>query len=456
MTNLSEQVAQGHGITVPADFLPLLEDFDKLESLFKTVGLTTLGLDSNVLNEYRYFARALVDMLKLGAPGAADSAELDSDFYTARARAETAYSAALCDTIDNLHMHVQGSLKRISQEYPAFDMVPLLGDDFFKSVRAALGWVEAEIARSREDRSARKAIYQGIATSTQLTKVIELARALPWLNAAAPGSLNSESWLEKILNGIQNEEFSLHYQPKRCVEKNTVMGAEGLMRWVKTKTNSHISIPPGLFIAKAEETGAIHMLGELVLEEACKTLGRWKDLPVFCDFSLSINVSPIQLIDPDFASKLKIKLETYKVPPKKLELEITEDVLIRDKKSAARHLEELKDLCTFTIDDFGKGSTEFQYLAEFPISTIKIDRSILVDALRTTECCDSSDINRYKKLIFGIAGLAKSIDTNVVLEGVEIDRALKLAKEAGITTYQGFINDGYPVSLQEFENLFCQ
>lgn len=461
MNDASMPVAPSHGFIVPNDLVKLLDDFNKLELLYKAVGLFNLGMDANVLNEYRYFARGLVDLLHSHARTDLDNDKKSQAIQDARGRAETAYSAALCDTIDNLHMYVQGCINAINQAFPTFSISTVIGKENHGKALDALRWLGEEISRSREDRTERKAIYQSIATSIQLVQVIDFAHSFPKINAAATDSAanntreNPESWLNKIHHGLEKEQFTLHYQPKRNVTSHNVIGAEALLRWQIGTKDKPSFIPPVHFIPKAEESGAIYALGAFVLEEACKTLAAWRNDPELAELTLSVNVSPTQLLDPDFSSNLIALMDHHQVPTGKLELEITEDVLISDKDKAARHIDKLKN-CKFSIDDFGKGSTEFDYLAHFSIDTIKIDRSILENAImHDGECEDGSwakpKKNRHRQLIKGIVGLAQGVEANVVLEGVEGEIGLQIAKDANVSVYQGYHDDGKPVSLDRFE-----
>lgn len=461
MNDATTPVVSSTGFTVPSDLVQLLEDFNKLESLYKAVGLFNLGMDANVLNEYRYFARALVDLLHCYSKTKGLSAAKTKAILEAQGRAETAYSAALCDTIDNLHMYVNGCLKSITETFPTFSISNLVGKKEHDTAIDALLWLSKEISRSREDRNERKSIYQSIARSSKLKKLIKFAHSFPKINAAAAGSVGnatgggSASWLDKIIQALLNGQFCLYYQPKRQVDTGKVTGAEALLRWqVGTHTTPNF-ISPAHFIPKAEDSGAIHALGDFVLKEACEVLNKWKDIPEFKDLTLSVNVSPTQLLDNDFSSKLNDLMREQSVPKDKLELEITEDVLIRDKNQAARHIDKLKN-CTFSIDDFGKGSTEFDYLAHFSIDTIKIDRSILEDAIRHNgEFEDGSSAkpkrNRHELLIKGIVGLAEGMEAKVVLEGVEDEVGLKIAKDASVGVYQGYHDGGRPMPLSSFE-----
>ncbi len=430
-----------------------LADFNKLESLFKAAGLMTLGLDSNVLNEYRYFARAIMDMVK----------HMDDintqQFDQARGRAETASSAALCDTVDNVYYYIRKSTLKIANKFPAFNTLEYLTSVDQPKAFEYLNWLEVEITQSREDRSKRKDIYQKIAGHDNFKQLIKLAREMPKINAAAPGSHVPDSWLKKILDGLANSEFELFFQPKRLVRSGEVIGAEVLLRWFKA--NGSVSIPPMVFIKAAEKCGAIHMLGDFVIKKACETLFKWSHQPILQDLILSINVSPIQLEDLDFSEKLMAQIKLSKVKHKKLELEITEDVLIKEKKLAARHLNSL-DNCLISVDDFGKGSTEFTYLAEFQFDYIKVDRSLLTDALdyvpkkfRSDDSAHDKDCNdesSYEKLIKGIVALSEGVGARVVVEGVQDKRGLNLMEKLNVDIYQGYYDGGKPMALESFED----
>ena len=442
---------------VPLGLGPLLGDFDKLELLYKSAGLMNLGLDANVLNEYRYFARALVDLIKSHAN--------ESERDLALARAETAHSAALCDTVDNIHLHARSSLTKIRDTYPAFDLTGHLYRAELADVFDDLKWLEKEISRSREDRSARKSIYQDIANDPRFARIIDLAQELPKINGAAPASLAPDSWLKKILAGLENGEFRLEFQPKRDSQTHRIVGAEALLRW--SKANGTVNISPAIFIPKAEETGAIHMLGDFVIDKACEALGSWHKNPKLSHLKLSINVSPTQLIDPDFSANLIKKLVHHSISHEKFEIEITEEVLIRDKVGAARHIAALKN-CRLAVDDFGKGSTEFQYLAEFKVHTIKLDRSLIVDALYDNAANSKIDPlplghdpervvtrNRraYRTLVEGIVALGKAVGAEIVAEGVEDESYLDMINVLKIPVYQGFVKNGKPKSVLAFEQL---
>lgn len=446
--------------SVPGDLVKLFEDFNKLESLYKAASLFNLGMDANVLNEYRYFARGLVDLLHCHAKAEIHSVAMDKEIKEARDRVETAYSVALCDTIDNVHLYVRSCINTIKINFPTFSISKLIGKEIHEEALNALEWIGKEISRSRENRAGRKEIYQAIAESNELQNLLNLAHKFPIIEAAAadyPRKESAEDWLDKISGALEDKKITLYYQPKREVSTGKVIGAEALLRWTlgKTPEGDPIFLPPVFFIPRAEASGAIHVLGSFVLTEACKVLARWQEMPAFENLTLSVNVSPTQLTNPDFSSDLNKLMERYQTRPAYLELEITEDVLIRDKNMAACHIHNLK-ACNFSIDDFGKGSTEFDYLAHFPIETIKIDRSILENAIRhNADCEDESSEepkkNRHKLLITGIVGLARGVEADVVLEGVEREIGLQIAKDAGISTYQGYYDGGEPMTLDSFE-----
>ena len=428
----------------------LVEDFDKLESLFKESGIFNLGLASNVLNEYRYYARALIDTFKYRND--------DLQYELAYARLQTAYSTALVDTVDNVHYYVRKGLATLQSDYPDFDVMGFLQAAGLWDGMDSIKWVETEISKSREDRGTRKAAYQAIAINENFRRIVSLGREIPKMLAAGPSSRQPDSWLRKILQGLEAGEFELAYQPKRHVADGKVFGAEALLRW--RRGSSKINISPSLFIPKAEASGAIHMLGNYVIEQACTTLARWNKNPKLAALVLSINVSPIQFIDPGFSSNVLNALSKHGVDRDRLELEITEEVLIEDKDSVNRHLSMLRGV-RLAVDDFGKGSTEIQYLADFAFNSIKVDRTLLLDALdfpegddlgRVSDETTAREENSYERLIRGIVGLSAGVNAEVVVEGVEDQTGMALLSRCGIRAYQGYFDNGTPVSLLDFED----
>lgn len=412
----------------------LLTSFNSLEEVFKNANLALLKLDTNVLNEYRYFARALVEIFQ-------DCGKFD-DAY---GKAHTAYSAALCDTIDNIHLYVESSLKTIQAAHPNFRLI-----DFLKSIQLDdslkfLSSTQNIISSSRKQRTQRPDLYLSFAETGDFKELVKFSLALPRIMAAAPSGTKEIGWLEKIFDGLEKKEFSLYFQPKKNIENENIFGAEALLRW--HHGDSHVSISPAVFIPKAEESGAIHALGEFVISEAVNTLVKWGNSEKFKDIVLSINVSASQFDDIDFTSRLAELLRKNNIPQEKLQLELTEDVLVKDKGAVKRQLRSIPR-CGLAVDDFGKGSTEFLYLADFNVNTVKIDRELYLRAI------DGDGKERCQLLLKGINSLSQQMNADVVVEGVESQDGIDLLRGIGISSYQGYYKDGKPKSLEDFETYF--
>lgn len=428
----------------------LYKEFDNLEQVFKASTLINLGLAENVLNEYRYLARALVDMKNN------KEEKKNIEFHQALGRAEAAFSSALCDTIDNVHMYVNASLKYLRETYPYFKTSEHI--DNYSALMESRRIIENVVSNTRFDRSNRKSQYLKLAVEQDFKNLVVLAQEMPKLLGLAPSSLVADPWHERILYGLENDEFVIYLQPKRNVESFSIVGAEALLRWNENKQHP---ISPAIFIPEAERNGTIIPLGKWVIERVISMLREWKERPELRDLVISVNVSPCQLLDVNFQDYVLNAIGSDDDLLKKIELEITEDVLISDKKSAGSQLMGIG--CDIAVDDFGKGSTEFQYLADFSIHTIKIDKSI-IDMLSAYAQKANEDDNQtieyplapqYKKLIKGVSALGNGVGAKVVAEGVETEKVLSDIKEAGILIYQGYYNNGRPIPVSEFEKLAC-
>jgi diguanylate cyclase (GGDEF)-like protein/PAS domain S-box-containing protein len=227
---------------------------------------------------------------------------------------------------------------------------------------------------------------------------------------------------------LERGEFALHYQPKVDLRTDTIVHMEALLRWHHPEYGM---VPPSEFIPVAEETGLIISLGRWVLKEACTQVRRWQELyPRTPGLVAEVNLSAKQLHRPTMAGEevAEVLRETG-LEPSRLELEITEGVLMEDAPSTVAALEKLKDLgVKVSIDDFGTGYSSLSYLKRFPVDTLKIDRSF-IGGLDT----DPED----DVLVSGMIGLGHALGLNVVAEGVETERQLVRLKEMGCTMAQG-------------------
>ena len=210
-----------------------------------------------------------------------------------------------------------------------------------------------------------------------------------------------------LRQAVINKEFTVFFQPKVDPVLGKIIGAEALVRWQKPDGTL---INPADFIPLAEETGLIIPLGEPVLEESCKTIRRLNTLG-YTDFSISVNLSPLQFGQDDLVERILIILEKHEVPCSQLELEITETTMMTNLDQTVDKLIRLvKAGIAVSIDDFGTGYSSLYYLKRFPIKTLKIDRSFIQDI--TT---DPSDAQLVETIIL----MAHNLGLSVLADGVE-------------------------------------
>ena len=216
--------------------------------------------------------------------------------------------------------------------------------------------------------------------------------------------------------------FEVHYQPCISLRDNSIVGCEALVRWRHPERGM---ISPADFIPVAEETGLINDLGEWVLTTACKEAMTWPG-----NYKLAVNVSPVQFRSGTLALKIAAALAVSKLPPHRLELEITEAVLIRDDDAALAVLHELRAIgVRIALDDFGTGYSSLSYLQRFPFDKIKIDRCFVNDI--TTKGGSS--------IVQAVVNIAAARDMLTLAEGVETSQQRELLCSLGCTEMQGFL-----------------
>jgi diguanylate cyclase (GGDEF)-like protein len=221
---------------------------------------------------------------------------------------------------------------------------------------------------------------------------------------------------------LQRAELRLVYQPLLDLEHNSVTCVEALLRW----DHEGRTISPVEFIPIAEETGLIVAIGDWVLREALQTAATWPG-----DVRVAVNLSPVQFKNRDLVGAVKAALLDARVPATRLELEITESLLLTENETTLRALHELRAMgVRISMDDFGTGYSSLSYLRSFPFDKIKIDRSFMAD-LTTRK--DSQAI------IQAIIGLGKSLGMTTTTEGVETEEQLALVRQHGATEVQGFL-----------------
>lgn len=246
--------------------------------------------------------------------------------------------------------------------------------------------------------------------------------------------------LENDLRGaLDRGELSLHYQPQVLLDSGRMIGVEALMRWNHPDRGW---VSPGVFIPIAEHADFINTLGEWALLEACSQLKKWGDGA--SALRMAVNVSARQFRISGFAQIVARAIEDAGVDPGRLELELTESVLIEDQEEAGRTLDDLKKVgVKIAIDDFGTGYSSLGYLSRLPIDCLKIDRAFLqrIPGKRHDTA-----------LVQGIISLAESLEVEVIAEGIETEQQLSFLHDHGCLEGQGFYFSK-PVPPDELQSL---
>ncbi|MGH8594461.1 MAG: EAL domain-containing protein [Gammaproteobacteria bacterium] len=228
-----------------------------------------------------------------------------------------------------------------------------------------------------------------------------------------------------LRHALDRQEFFLEYQPV-VAPTGLICGAEVLLRWRHPKQGV---ISPAEFISVAEESGFIIQIGEWVLQAACAQLQAWQSLG-YGPLRFALNLSPRQLRQPEFITKLQDVLSAIGDRAQCLEFEVTESTLMIESSAVLEALQGLKELgIALVIDDFGTGYGSLAYLKRFPIDGLKIDRSFVQDIT-----IDPSD----RAIVKAIIAMARSLDLRVVAEGVETEEQLSVIREYGCHEYQGY------------------
>jgi diguanylate cyclase (GGDEF)-like protein len=226
--------------------------------------------------------------------------------------------------------------------------------------------------------------------------------------ASVDSEMRRRRELEKDLReALPRNQLYLVYQPQISYRDNRVVGVEALIRWQHPE---HGMVPPDLFIPLAEQNGTIIAIGEWVLDQACRQLREWHDQG-FTDLRMAVNLSTVQLHHSELPRVVNNLLQIYRLPPRSLELEVTETGLMEDISTAAQHLLSLRRSgALIAIDDFGTGYSSLSYLKSLPLDKIKIDKSFVQDLID-----DDDDAT----IVRAIIQLGKSLGMQVIAEGVE-------------------------------------
>jgi diguanylate cyclase (GGDEF)-like protein len=243
----------------------------------------------------------------------------------------------------------------------------------------------------------------------------------PDMDAQVKARRRLESDLRQAISG---GELEVYYQPCLSLQSNEITGCEALVRW---RHRERGMISPAEFIPIAEETGLINQLGEWVLSTACKAAAAWPD-----DIKLAVNVSPVQFKSGTLALKIMAALAASGLPANRLELEITEAVLIRDDETALAILHQLRAIGVhIALDDFGTGYSSLSYLQRFPFDKIKIDRCFVNDIAELGGGSSS--------IVQAVVNIAAARNITTTAEGVETEEQQRLLRALGCSEMQGYL-----------------
>ena len=263
-------------------------------------------------------------------------------------------------------------------------------------------------------RSADAALYQAKRDGRCTFRFYE-----PGMNEA----LRARRVLEQdIRRAIKDDGFSLHYQPVFDLQERRISGYEALLRW---QHPTHGNLPPDKFIPLAEETGLILPISDWVLRTACEEAVNWES-----ETKVAVNLSSVQFSQSDVVDSVRRALEASGLPPDRLELEITESLLMNDTEGVLEDLHRLRELgISIAMDDFGTGYSSLAYLWRFPFDKLKIDRSFIAD-LETNP--------KVSEIVQTIINLGRTLNLSVTAEGIETPQQVDALADQGCDLGQGF------------------
>jgi EAL domain-containing protein (putative c-di-GMP-specific phosphodiesterase class I) len=242
-----------------------------------------------------------------------------------------------------------------------------------------------------------------------------------------------------LREALYEGQFTLHYQPILNLDDNRIPCCEALIRWNHPERGM---VPPAEFIPVAEEIGLIVAIGEWVLRQACADAATWPN-----NTKVAVNLSPIQMLSAKLVPVVIGALAAAGLPASRLELEITESVLLKNTEATVAALHQLRSLgVKISMDDFGTGFSSLSYLRRFPFDKLKIDRCFISDL--------SKDDESGLAIVRSVTALAKSLGMITTAEGVETKEQMELVRMVGCTEVQGYYV-GRPQPLKEMSRLLA-
>ncbi len=305
------------------------------------------------------------------------------------------------------------------------------------TVTASLGvalFPDGDVSASELLRNADTAMYQAKARGKDTYIIFEQSMA-----EATAFRLTMENDLRKALD---HNEFFLTFQPQVESGTNRIIGAETLLRWQHPLRGI---VSPVEFIPVLEGMGLIVKVGEWTLRAACQTVHDWMDKGLWGeDQVMGINVSPQQFSQPEFFDQVREAIEDAGIPPRCIDLEITEGMVINEVEETIIRMNQIREYgVTFSIDDFGTGYSSLSYLKRLPLDVLKVDQSFVRDL--------STDTNDAA-IVETILAMARHLKLDTIAEGVESEEQLRFLESKGCNRYQGYLFSP-PLRREEFEPL---
>ena len=262
----------------------------------------------------------------------------------------------------------------------------------------------------------------------------------PEMNARSTERMRIESLLHHALD---RGELSVFFQPLVHARSGRIAGAEALLRWHNEELGA---VSPGVFIPLLEDTQLIRNVGKWVLKKACTENKRWRQR-TGNDLFVAVNLSAVQLADDNLVKDIEQILADTGCDPRYLEIELTESSIMHDSELGIRTLNRLKDLgIRLSIDDFGTGYSSLSYLNQFPLDTLKIDRSFVMHA---------ADDENAQAIIKAIVAMGHTLGFEIIAEGVENIEQLSLLRDHAVDLLQGY-HFSRPIPALEFEELILR
>jgi EAL domain-containing protein (putative c-di-GMP-specific phosphodiesterase class I) len=264
-------------------------------------------------------------------------------------------------------------------------------------------------------------------------------RAVRFFDPSMQAKLLAKVKLESELRqALEHQQWRLHYQPQ-VDRRGRLIGVEALLRWQHPERGL---VSPGEFIPLLESTGLINDVGEWVLEEACQQLAQWAGSPLLDRLTISVNISPLQFRENNFLQRVEQVFQRTQAPLEQLKLEVTETLFVEARDDARDKMLSLKALgVRFSLDDFGTGYSSLAYLAQLPLDQLKIDQSFVQQVLES---------KANAAIVESTIALAKSLNLDVIAEGVEVEAQQAWLMAHGCHAFQGYLF-GRPVSVNDIE-----